>query len=818
MAKKEKKAIVAQSKIDYPLDWKTTAEIEVPPKIIDQVIGQESSAEIIRKAAAQKRNMLLVGLPGTGKCLAPGQDILLGNGDVCPIETLYSNTAAVSDIEAGNEKMIVLKASSLSPQVPSLVKGMNEKFWIKNAGLSRISKESYHGKLFSIRTASGRKIRVTPNHKLLAIDNNGFLLKEAKHLSLNDFLAVPRRIHVLDEKPVFSEPLPMPPQGIFRKINAPTYFDTGFAIWLGHLMAEGSFCRNQVRFTSTDQHRRESFKKLTHEVFGIKPYMKGKDVFINSVELLTYLREIFGLKIGNAREKELPAVLMRSQKRTIKSFLSRFFADDGTFSRDSVELACSNEKIASQLAYLLLHFGVVARIKKKFNKKTNWTYYHLFIQGSFLKAFLKNIGFADKRKNKLLQNYLFRIKSNTNVDIVPFIGPLLKKARLSRNIFITGFEEISSSMISRYENNKRFPSRTALKKIVEELEKRICLAEDDQLPMLKSLANSNLFWDKIIEIAEEDFDDFVYDIEVDSKTHLFIAGFGGIISHNSMLAQAMAEILPVSELHDILVYPNHADPNNPKVRVVKAGKGKEILQKARLEAKAEEDNLRMMGLIMPIGWFILSFISWQLKWIPDVVYAATIIAGFFLIISFALGTQMKTRSEKKTPKLLIDNAGKKTSPFFEATGARAGSLLGDVRHDPLQSFYGFNELYLQKKGQNGAESVKKTFNGLWSEMFEKYGKEIIRNEKGHEAIMLPLEEKIFTLGYKDGKVALSRILSINRQPFNGELVELKTSSKAISLTPEHIIDTLAGEKEAGKVSKKDNLITLLKMELARVFN
>ena len=70
MAEKEKNVAQAQEKStdsEKPADWKSTAEIEVPTKLIDQVIGQESSVEIIKKAAAQKRNMLLVGLPGTGK-------------------------------------------------------------------------------------------------------------------------------------------------------------------------------------------------------------------------------------------------------------------------------------------------------------------------------------------------------------------------------------------------------------------------------------------------------------------------------------------------------------------------------------------------------------------------------------------------------------------------------------------------------------------------------------------------------------------------------------------------------------------------------
>jgi Lon-like ATP-dependent protease len=38
-----------------------------------------------------------------------------------------------------------------------------------------------------------------------------------------------------------------------------------------------------------------------------------------------------------------------------------------------------------------------------------------------------------------------------------------------------------------------------------------------------------------------------------------------------------------------------------------------------------------------------------------------------------------------TPKLLVTNQGKTIAPFVDGTGAHAGALLGDVRHDPFQS-------------------------------------------------------------------------------------------------------------------------------------
>jgi len=57
--------------------------------------------------------------------------------------------------------------------------------------------------------------------------------------------------------------------------------------------------------------------------------------------------------------------------------------------------------------------------------------------------------------------------------------------------------------------------------------------------------------------------------------------------------------------------------------------------------------------------------------------AAVIAAG---IVFLAL-QQMKPKSSVMVPKLLINNANHKTAPFIDATGAHAGALLGDVRHD-----------------------------------------------------------------------------------------------------------------------------------------
>lgn len=54
---------------DIKVEYSNTSEVKVPPRLIDQVIGQDHATDIISKSAEQRRHVLLIGAPGTGKSL-----------------------------------------------------------------------------------------------------------------------------------------------------------------------------------------------------------------------------------------------------------------------------------------------------------------------------------------------------------------------------------------------------------------------------------------------------------------------------------------------------------------------------------------------------------------------------------------------------------------------------------------------------------------------------------------------------------------------------------------------------------------------------
>ena len=168
----------------------------------------------------------------------------------------------------------------------------------------------------------------------------------------------------------------------------------------------------------------------------------------------------------------------------------------------------------------------------------------------------------------------------------------------------------------------------------------------------------------------------------EQKRHVMLIGDPG--TGKSMLARSMTEYLPKGELQDVIAYHNAEDTNEPKIRIVPAGKGKEIVSAQKREAmqrKQQKTSLITGIVFMIIILTIALYIQSGMK-DPSIILIGIVASA---ILFFAMRYTGTRQENIMVPKLLISHNDSEMPPFIDATGAHAGALLGDVKHDPFQS-------------------------------------------------------------------------------------------------------------------------------------
>jgi Lon-like ATP-dependent protease len=168
------------------------------------------------------------------------------------------------------------------------------------------------------------------------------------------------------------------------------------------------------------------------------------------------------------------------------------------------------------------------------------------------------------------------------------------------------------------------------------------------------------------------------------RRHLLLLGDPG--TGKSMIAKAMAQILPPAHLDDVLVHPNPKDANLPRVEVHPGGQGRAAFQELNERAIKKSRLFRVLEIALSVGlvaggalafFFMGGGTSGLL-----LLVMCFIAAIFFLFVS----RQVAGKPQKAVPNLLIERPDHPVpAPYVDATGSHAGALLGDVRHDPFQS-------------------------------------------------------------------------------------------------------------------------------------
>ena len=166
----------------------------------------------------------------------------------------------------------------------------------------------------------------------------------------------------------------------------------------------------------------------------------------------------------------------------------------------------------------------------------------------------------------------------------------------------------------------------------------------------------------------------------EQRRHMMMIGDPG--TGKSMLARSMTELMPDDTIEDTLCYPNDEDENVPRIRSVPAGRGDRIIKESRAQLRMAREKTNKTLLFFT--GFIAAILLWATIMTGDVL---TLLFGL-LILGFGfmfIRNRLTAGDDARIPKLLVKHERDDKPPFVDATGNLAGSLLGDVRHDPFQS-------------------------------------------------------------------------------------------------------------------------------------
>lgn len=140
---------------------------------------------------------------GTGKCVTGETPVLMADGDTIPIQELYEKSVEEDNVlleDSETESLIQLRH-------PIKVLSLDEDRYTR-AEATHIYKGTTKT-IVEVTTRTGRKLMVTPVHRLFRFNGETIEETEARKLSVGDYLVVPRKLRITGRIMAF-DPYEMP--------------------------------------------------------------------------------------------------------------------------------------------------------------------------------------------------------------------------------------------------------------------------------------------------------------------------------------------------------------------------------------------------------------------------------------------------------------------------------------------------------------------------------------------------------------------------------------------------------------------------------
>ena len=448
------------------------------------------------------------------KCAAGETPVLLATGEMRSIEGLFAE-AARREIPLGNRDETTLDCAF------PVIALDRERQLLVPAVATKVYRKWVRGNLYEIKTSSGRRVRVTPNHRFQVLDGGVQREIEAERLRHGTAIGIPRNLRLSVE---------------------PTRNEKEWGSFFGLFLSEGwedfrpEKGTDDFYFSNDSNQLHRLFRESCESLFGKRPsFLKPGRTGLSRVALRSERERILAMGYSRALAggKRVPEALLRMGSSATSAFLRGYFEGDGgvVLNRGGghfMAATSTSEGMANDLSYILLRHGIVARLghyrtyatNAKHREKSD--YWRVKISGTdAMTRYAREIGFVrayNRRRLERATDYAPRTKTDT-----------IPCAALVRDLYFDG--RIPLGLYQRYYHDCRKSGRISRPKLARFLKE--ARTKDPRVQHLRTLVEGDVQWDSVQQVRKVGFQGWVYDLFV-PDFHTFVGGFGGLILHNTM--------------------------------------------------------------------------------------------------------------------------------------------------------------------------------------------------------------------------------------------------------------------------------------------